>query len=184
MKTLEAVINYINSKGYCYKPFDFTSAAQQVVESLKKGEEIIFACAASHFIADIYTYKHGVIAITNERLIYVVKTNSLFFKNLVTKSVSLDFISDVAKTVLKGYGFGNIAFDCRNEKFNYIVSLESMDKMYADINDALDHSHSKNSQVNATNSCADELKKYKELLDSGIITQEEFDAKKKQLLGL
>ena len=31
---------------------------------------------------------------------------------------------------------------------------------------------------------ADEVKKYKELLDSGIITQEEFDAKKKQLLGL
>ena len=30
----------------------------------------------------------------------------------------------------------------------------------------------------------DELKKYKELLDQGIITQEEFDAKKKQLLGL
>ena len=31
---------------------------------------------------------------------------------------------------------------------------------------------------------ADELKKYKELLDSGVISQEEFDAKKKQLLGL
>jgi len=31
---------------------------------------------------------------------------------------------------------------------------------------------------------ADELKKYKELLDSGIISQEEFDEKKKQLLGL
>ena len=31
---------------------------------------------------------------------------------------------------------------------------------------------------------ADELKKYKDLLDSGVITQEEFDAKKKQLLGL
>ena len=35
-----------------------------------------------------------------------------------------------------------------------------------------------------TNADIDELKKYKELLDSGIITQEEFDAKKKQLLGL
>ena len=33
-------------------------------------------------------------------------------------------------------------------------------------------------------SAADELKKFKELLDSGIISQEEFDAKKKQLLGL
>ena len=31
---------------------------------------------------------------------------------------------------------------------------------------------------------ADEIKKYKELLDAGAITQEEFDAKKKQLLGL
>lgn len=41
------------------------------------------------------------------------------------------------------------------------------------------------SQKNApAASNADELKKYKELLDSGVISQEEFDAKKKQLLGL
>ena len=31
---------------------------------------------------------------------------------------------------------------------------------------------------------ADELAKYKELLDKGVITQDEFEAKKKQLLGL
>lgn len=31
---------------------------------------------------------------------------------------------------------------------------------------------------------ADEIRKYKSLLDDGIITQEEFDKKKKQLLGL
>ena len=37
---------------------------------------------------------------------------------------------------------------------------------------------------NAAPSVADELKKYKELLDMGVITQAEFDAKKKQLLGL
>ncbi len=33
-------------------------------------------------------------------------------------------------------------------------------------------------------SAADEIKKFKELLDMGIITQEEFDAKKKELLGI
>jgi hypothetical protein len=33
-------------------------------------------------------------------------------------------------------------------------------------------------------SAADELKKFKELLDMGVISQEEFDQKKKQLLGL
>lgn len=37
--------------------------------------------------------------------------------------------------------------------------------------------------INAT-SAADELKKFKDLLDAGIITQDEFDAKKKELLGL
>ena len=31
---------------------------------------------------------------------------------------------------------------------------------------------------------ADELKKYKELLDNGVISQEEFNVKKKQLLDL
>jgi preprotein translocase subunit SecY len=31
---------------------------------------------------------------------------------------------------------------------------------------------------------AEELKKYKDLLDSGVLTQEEFDAKKKQILGI
>ena len=37
---------------------------------------------------------------------------------------------------------------------------------------------------NTTPSPADEILKYKELMDQGIITQEEFKAKKKQLLGL
>ncbi len=42
---------------------------------------------------------------------------------------------------------------------------------------------SENSNV-ATTSNADEILKYKKLLDEGILSQEEFDAKKKQLLGL
>lgn len=38
--------------------------------------------------------------------------------------------------------------------------------------------------TNAAISNADEIRKFKQLLEEGIITQEEFDAKKKQLLGL
>lgn len=38
--------------------------------------------------------------------------------------------------------------------------------------------------VSSTIGGADKLKMYKDLLDSGTITQEEFDAKKKQILGL
>ena len=43
---------------------------------------------------------------------------------------------------------------------------------------------SQSSTSNSENSSLDEIKKLKELLDSGIITQEEFDLKKKELLGL
>ncbi len=39
-------------------------------------------------------------------------------------------------------------------------------------------------KAQAVKSQADEIKKFKELLDSGAITQEEYDAKKKQILGL
>ena len=39
-------------------------------------------------------------------------------------------------------------------------------------------------EQNAADSTIEQLKKFKELLDMGVITQEEFDAKKKQLLGL
>lgn len=38
--------------------------------------------------------------------------------------------------------------------------------------------------LNTNSTTADELKKYKELLDAGAISQEEFDAKKQQLLNL
>ncbi|MXV52588.1 hypothetical protein GS399_16565 [Pedobacter sp. HMF7647] len=38
--------------------------------------------------------------------------------------------------------------------------------------------------TNGSPSPADEIKKYKELLDSGAITQDEYNAKKKQLLGI
>jgi len=41
-----------------------------------------------------------------------------------------------------------------------------------------------NANDNAKLGTADELMKYKNLLDAGVITQEEFDAKKKQILGL
>lgn len=51
-------------------------------------------------------------------------------------------------------------------------------------NKVSEHKASKNAPVVAQLSSADELKKFKELLDLQIITQEEFDAKKKELLGI
>ena len=50
-------------------------------------------------------------------------------------------------------------------------------------NIGLNATHGSSSQSNAGN-IADDIMKFKELLDGGIITEDEFKAKKKQLLGL
>lgn len=52
------------------------------------------------------------------------------------------------------------------------------------ISDANQSTQSQPAYENSTVSAADEIVKFKALLDRGIITQEEFDAKKKELLGL
>ena len=65
--------------------------------------------------------------------------------------------------------------------------LKNRDAVYNEISKLIrERQETKNATVitQKSNSNADELKKYKDLLDSGAITQEEFDLKKEQLLGL
>lgn len=68
--------------------------------------------------------------------------------------------------------------------------IENNDAVHSAISKLLNNRQTKTAtpvaqnSINTPASDADELKKYKELLDSGVISQEEFDAKKKQLLGL
>ena len=71
----------------------------------------------------------------------------------------------------------------------FIPPILMQDKMNAIVTSpvgaaAASRNVSTENQPNAATDVAEELKKFKELLDSGVITQEEFDAKKRQLLGL
>lgn len=59
---------------------------------------------------------------------------------------------------------------------------DEMEKLKDFIERKIEQAHSSN--TNSSNSAADEIAKFKKLLDDGTITQDEFDAKKKQLLGL
>ena len=70
------------------------------------------------------------------------------------------------------------------------LAIKNANEVYEVINNLLvNRQKEKNQNIGTTTVVqnsdeADKLKKYKDLLDSGVITQEEFDAKKKQLLGL
>lgn len=62
--------------------------------------------------------------------------------------------------------------------------LEKMKEIYNYVDGKIREYKNKGNETVQQLSPADELKKFKELLDAGIITQDEFDAKKKELLGL
>lgn len=95
----------------------------------------------------------------------------------------LDSISAVGSGWPKG-----IAVSTSSGKIAFLA-IKNRDDLHKCIGNLLIERQSKTAPVSAakpeiSQSNADELKKYKDLLDSGVISQEEFDAKKKQLLGL
>ena len=70
----------------------------------------------------------------------------------------------------------------------YFGGIKNRDEIHKVISDLIIQRQTRN-EVPATEqlvheSIPEELKKYKELLDSGVITQEEYEAKKRSLLGL
>ena len=95
----------------------------------------------------------------------------------------LDAISAVGTSAMKGI---DVTTASGAIKFKFIMNR---DELHEAISKLLVERQSKPAASAAITqeipqSNADELKKYKDLLDSGVISQEEFDAKKKQLLGL
>lgn len=94
----------------------------------------------------------------------------------------IDSVSAISTGIFKGVGVGT-----SSGKINFKL-IKNRDEIHSVISNFLLERQKDNKErtetqaVNFTN--ADEIKKYKELLENGTITQEEFDAKKKQLLGL
>lgn len=116
----------------------------------------------------------------------IVTDKKVYGKVAFGKRVDLpiDSISAVSTSLLKGIAVGTssgkISFKLINnrDEIHSLISKLIMERQ----KEEKTKTKTVTQQPNSTN--ADEIKKYKELLDSGTITQEEFDAKKKQLLGL
>ena len=103
------------------------------------------------------------------------------------KQEGLNLVSSLAGGLSGHYAAGANSLQTAHDLESRIVDYDKCPSCGSrDIRDATEEDISAQKQVPASPalSTADELKKFKELLDMGIITQEEFDQKKKQLLGL
>lgn len=110
------------------------------------------------------------ITITNKRVYGV----SVFRKRV---DLPMDSISAVGTGI-----FSSLVVTTASGAIKFAM-LENRDDLHKALSNLLVERQGKSVTIEP-NSDADELKKYKILLDSGAITQEEYDAKKKQLLGL
>ena len=113
----------------------------------------------------------------------VVTDKRVYGKTIFGKQVDLplDSISAIAKSWFKG-----VAVSTSSGRIVFLL-ISNNEEIFKTISDLLIERQDKRAEstiTTSTNNTAEELKQYKELLDSGVITQEEFDAKKKQVLGL
>ncbi len=99
------------------------------------------------------------------------------FKNRV--DIPVDSISAVGTSFLNGISIGS-----SSGRIMFFLIANNIEIHSCISNMIIERQKSVNNAIINNSDSADELKKFKELLDSGVITQEEFDAKKKQILGL
>ena len=154
-------------------------------------------------------FKYTVLELYNDRLVGKggrAGEQTYFFKNymdvrwtpasVATQFAQLVFIThENASNYHAGGNLNSIAdvnkIPFCSGMFSYAAANDYAKSLCEDIRKAMNNYQAAASEadtapttiVNAL-SPAEELKKFKELLDMGIITQAEFDAKKKQLLGL
>lgn len=129
----------------------------------------------------------GILIITNLRVLYYYgpnKDNWTLDQIPVDTIESIEFSRSYTSSYLSVYGKSSI-FHLNSDR--HVLMEKARDLINQMIYDKSQNSESSESESSASDNmaqAAEALKSLKELLDSGIITQEDFDAKKKQLLGL
>lgn len=154
----------------------FEKLKKEAMSHLEQGEEIITAVMGAYEseILGQDTVRNGVFLATNKRVVFYGKKMFGYdlevfpYSNISSIETSkelmghkITFFASGNKVKMKWINVGEI-----NEFVNYVK--ENIGKKSS----------------GSSTSAADEIRKYKELLDEGIITAEEFEQKKKQLLGL
>lgn len=189
----EAVKQY-PLNGFVYFSFgikkDFTNIPFEDIEKNLEGEEeLLLVVPASSASVGKKQLQICAIAFTNKRIMVAGKDRSLLGLAMSggVLSISMDRIYTVGTQPLMVCVNTN-----GDEDLNFGAYSENVrDNIAKQVKTIVDE-YKQTSVTRLTpvqnvvyqKSPAEQIKEYKDLLDSGIITQDEFDAKKKELLGL
>lgn len=192
MKTVLEMKQFITNKGFIFgnsRDIDKYDELMEIIKNaLEEGEHIKFLYATT-FLSTSSSANNagkGVIAISNKKIYCAIKKIALLLKGTTLTTIEPNEFNDIKKTNPKGFSAtGIISIDFLTEKVDFYVNPKDVDEVYSIILQLLtDLKNNIDNQNKSSISPVEEIKKYKELLDNGIITKEEFEAKKKQLLGI
>lgn len=144
-----------------------------VERQLGEDETVLFAFVGLYnYISATKNESNFAIAITNKRIIAGQK--KVFGENV--KTIQRKNLNDISKST--GVLMGILTIDTLKETFNIATGKSEINKIYEGVNKVIFEDEIKSSDNGVAT-----LKEYKELLDMDIITQEEFDKKKHEILG-
>lgn len=158
-----------------------------IVDNLMPKEKVAFVfIGLNNFKSATKHENNYAYAITDKRIL-------LAQQNVIgesVKSINWNNINDI--TLKKTAVFGIVEVDTFKESFNIAVDRTQAQNIYNEIYRVYDILKRKAERKQYTpqesertkDDPYDQLKKLKELLDMGILTQDEFDAKKKQILNI
>lgn len=164
-------------------PKSFAKHLDGVREHLEHDEEIIkylYGMYDSTMLGE-KTKRNGVMVGTDKRVIFYGKKT--FGYNLET----IDYSKISSVDYSKGYVFGKMKIYTSGNDIEFETAMEIEAKEFMQIIKEKQHEPKQQSTTiinEPSKSPAEQIKEYKELLDLDIISQEEFDAKKKELLGI
>lgn len=172
---------------YRIKTFGNQKNLARAEELLKSDEKVLFAAPTNITVTNANTRKRdflpGVVFLTDKRLLFSFTALSSFS----TESVAL---SEIRSVDCSGNGMTGSQINVHTLPKTYAIMVtykkdmtQRIFQLFEDTRRRAAPPPSPSASLPAATP-ADEIRKYKELLDLGAITQEEFDAKKKQLLNL
>lgn len=182
--------NNFNISNYKFEEFfnDLNSKNEEAVLAIGAGAIGFQDAKASADENMANTLKNPMIVFTDKKMIvrgkpFTVANSMLLAKNASAyeRQVDLKNITQIGtrgkNIVMKDLDGIEISFGDYNP--------DVVGKLYKDISDVLENSKKNENNDNKINANSfEQIKQFKDLLDNGIITQEEFDKKKKELLGL
>lgn len=184
MRTAEEMVKFVEEHGLGkgmtkkWRLKHFKVAAEQ----LNEDEEALACFIGMHnYVSATKHDNYYAYVITRDR--FIIAQKKLVGENL--KIVTRKHLNDVSKST--GVVWGILTFDTFKEKFNVAVDKGTINKVYALVNKTLFEAEPEEQGLVINNhgekSVAGQLKEFKELLDMEVISQEEFNAKKAELLG-